>query len=530
MALMGVFILSIVYPPNLRVNSAASPAVDPEGCVPNVLVIFDQPFGKGFTALDDAGGCVVHVFPPRVVIGFLPDSRGVDSLPGASIYRDGVDEKFVSGMDPVTALVARVWNVNHTQPQETQFISPQAHPLAGDTRTVEVELQEQPQSVNGAPGYYNLSAFMAGRVAVGIILPESAGSGENWDAARMNQVVGEIQQGMNWWVGFNPGGSLQFVYDINLQIPTTVEPISLPSYQDNVWISQTLSYLGFTQSGWIDKSYAYLNSLRETKDADWAVLIFVVDSLKDADGMFSDYYFGYTYMGPPVIVMTYDNDNWGIGNMDSVTAHEFAHDFGAGDEYYTPGYATCSCRSVMGYLGIQNVNCEGGCHDGGGGCSKCVTVSCLMRTGGTSSGVCDVSRHQVGMRDSDGDGLLDPVDTFPAFTITSQPNDNGANPTVTYTGSVNDIPWTSPTGPSMTINTITSVQYSLDDGAWLPVPAVDGIYDEVDELFSLTIYGLGQGDHQIKLIAVNRWGNSTEWMDSFSVLEVETIFLPVLLR
>jgi len=70
---------------------------------------------------------------------------------------------------------------------------------------------------------------------------------------------------------------------------------------------------------------------------------------------------------------------------------------------------------------------------------------------------------------------------------------------VTYTGSAEDIPYTSPTGPEMTINTLVSFSYKLDDGAWVTIPAADGVFDEISEEFSLTLADLSTGAHTLTL-------------------------------
>ncbi len=74
-----------------------------------------------------------------------------------------------------------------------------------------------------APGYYDTSVYMLGDVAVGIILPESNGNGENWTTTEQDKVVSEIQDGLNWWK--TTGGdlaNLTFQYDIQLDVPTSL--------------------------------------------------------------------------------------------------------------------------------------------------------------------------------------------------------------------------------------------------------------------------------------------------------------------
>jgi len=364
---------------------------------------------------------------------------------------------------------------------------------------------------------------MAGKVAVGIILPESNGatdlSTENWSAARINTVISEIQAAMTWWNVQNPGGGLSFYYDIHTQVPTSYEPISRSSNEDERWMSQALSSLGYTNPGWSTQAYDYINAMRTNLGTDWCVLIFVVDSLNDADGKFTDGYFGYTY--GYTIVMTYDNDGWGIGNMDSVTAHEFAHNFGAADEYCSPGYACCYGSGQVGYLGIANANCEAGCDNNGNGvcdgndsgstncnnCPTCVQVSCLMRNGSVSSGLDTPTRHQVGMRDTDGDGIQDPIDTIPALTLTAYTPDPTSDNTPTWTGSITDIPWDSPTYSDVSINYITAVRYRVDGGAWADCAPGNGAFNETTETFSCTPAALPDGTHTIEVQATNRAGN-----------------------
>jgi len=50
-------------------------------------------------------------------------------------------------------------------------------------------------------------------------------------------------------------------------------------------------------------------------------------------------------------------------------------------------------------------------------------------------GLCPVSRGQIGWRDTDGDSVLDPLDTFPALTLTARPAESGYDSLLTYAGS-----------------------------------------------------------------------------------------------
>lgn len=482
---------------SLQVQGAVGAGAAQISCAVDAFLLVEGDWQVAVREIEQRGGCVRDIFPPDVLLGALP----LWSAPpaGVTVVRGPVTEGLLAGRSPLAQAAAALWNERRgaLQPFETSL---SGRPLTNDVLTLDVDLPEVPSEAHGLPGPYDLSEFMAGRVVVGIILPESNGGHEpqteNWDSTRMQTVINEITNAMNWWAVTNPAGALQFVYAVHQQVPTGYEPIQHGYPDDGLWMNETLTALGYPGTTWSLQAYDYLNAIRTQYGADWAVVAFVADSLNDADGMFPSGYFGYTYVNPPVVVMTYDNDGWGIGNMDSVMAHEFGHDFGAGDEYCSPGYACCACSGALGYLGIANENCSAGCDQNGNGqcdgndsgssncwgCTSCKLVSCLMRTGSTASGVCTVSQQQVGMRDSDGDGKLDPVDTLPGFAITQAPG-SWTGSTVRFVGSVEDQPYPSPNGNSMTINRLISLSYQLDGGSWTTIVPLDGVIDEVAEEF-----------------------------------------------
>jgi hypothetical protein len=548
------FLVSTV--PTPFAGMAASPgqpqAVEPEVpapafCDPNALILLSAAsspeMDQAIAALEKAGGCAGHIFPTGALIGRIPagKERLLSAESGiAGIFTGEVSEVTLQDLRLEAQIAANIWNSNYVHPALPSEPDPQApvpDPLVGDVRsdgTLPGEAGENPSP--DAPGTNQTSEFMVGNIAVGIILPESNGATdpqtENWDAARMTQVTNEIQAAMSWWNTQNPNGHLTFTYDIHTQVPTQYEPINRSSNDDGLWISETLTTLGYTGSTWSAKARNYLNAIRNANHTDWAIVVYVVDSLNDADEKFTDGYFGYTY--GYLVVMTYSNDGWGINNMDSVMAHEFAHDFGAGDEYCSPGYSCCYGGGQYGYLGIPNSNCAAGCDANSNGicdgndstpgsnchnCPTCVNTTCLMRQGGVSNGLDTVSKQQVGMRDTDGDGLLDPADTKPLVTLTTVPPDPASTSTVSYSGSADDIPYDSPNRTDVTINHIVSVQYQIDsDGNWRAATPDDGTFDETTEPWNFTTPSLADGLHTISIRATNRVGNISDLVtDSFTI-------------
>jgi hypothetical protein len=300
-----------------------------------------------------------------------------------------------------------------------------------------------------------------GSTTISLVFLESNGAidpnTENWSAGETSQVVSKCVGGMNWWASIYPyaAAPLSFTWENHYAVPTGYEPITRPSSYDSHWIADALTALGYpcSASTYWDALYDYLNDLRDAHGTDWAFVVFVVDSSNDADGCFTDGYFAYAYINGPSVVMTYDNDGWEIGNMDSVLAHEAGHIYGAGDEYCDPGYACCKASEDYGYLRIQNTNCG-------------LNPFCLMNDNEWL--VCTVTRQQLGWRDSDSDGIPDILDMPPAASLNSYSPDPTSDSTPTFTGSVgvgyfpNQNPWYH--GPDVTLNRIANVQYRIDGG------------------------------------------------------------------
>jgi hypothetical protein len=226
----------------------------------------------------------------------------------------------------------------------------------------------------GAPYPSQTSEFMTGSVLYSVVFVESSGgagncspadpSTENWDASRQAQVLSEISTGLGFWRG-KPNGpvltDLTFDPDLWGVQPTSCEPITRPAKPGDQpkWIADVLTAMGWaaTPANYMNVARSFVDSRRETLNKDWGFLIFVVDSLADADGQFSNGKFAYAYLNGPFMVMSYKNGGWGINQMNLVTAHETGHIFGAYDEYQASG---CLPSSTWGYLGEPNTSCNNG--------------------------------------------------------------------------------------------------------------------------------------------------------------------------
>lgn len=375
------------------------------------------------------------------------------------------------------------------------------------------------------------AAFAAGRVAVAVVFVESDGSvdrsTENWsrpDPAnpgnRRANVLAKVRSALAWWNDRSPDGSLEAFLPAAGQYGaprtgyTRSEPISRPVSQFNKdyrlsdagWRWEIMGRLGYAHDRIDDRPLperAYAAKVRRKTGADWAFVLYVVDSLRDADGMFRDGAVAYTAdLYGPYMVLTYDNDGYRFRHFDAVLAHEMGHVFGALDEYAPPrpGYPSTG-DLTSGYLGVRNRNAVKG---------GTTHLPCLMRGSQATvdafalGDLCPSSVGQSGLRDSDADTHPNVVDTRPRFDSAAPVvASSGA---LTVTGTVREKPWprgTSsvgiPFGHDISIFMPHALQFRIDGGEWLPLVAVDGRFDEPVEKWKLTTAPLAAGDHKLEV-------------------------------
>ncbi len=471
-------------------------------------------------AIELAGGRVIHIFPSAALIAEVPPEA---SLPPdvLAVHRQEVNQATLATLSDETRRAAQAWNGLLTARSPANVTPGQdalAAALVGDAMIPPPAEGIQTLSNDTTPGYTETSEYFIGRVAVGIVLPESDGrvdsSTEDWTEAERALVLSEITAALDWWAALEPNAHLTFVYDDGTAAPisTGYEPISRPYSDQSLWIAEVMATKGYTNSSYFDQVRNYNNDLRDTYDTDWAFTIFVVDSSNDSDNRFSDGYFAYAYLGGPFAVMTYGNDGYGPQNMDAVAAHEIGHIFLALDQYYA---ARQPCTRQSGYLGVENQNSEYG---------DCASDEPSIMRGQTwpytDRHIDEYARGQIGWRDSDGDGILDPVDT--TLSVTSSDYVTGVTQSniLTFTGSVQDDPYPSPLRRSVIINTITQVQYRIAGGEWMDAQPTDGAFDTRAEEFTFTTPPRPTGELDIDLRVLDSAGNElTQTVTTVSVVD-----------
>jgi hypothetical protein len=373
-------------------------------------------------------------------------------------------------------------------------------PLTGDALRAPVPQQTHATRGSNTPTRYQPSAFMAGHVAVQVIFVESDGtiepSGEDWTTNQINAVTEQITAALNWWQDRLPDARLRF--DLSTRVVASgYEPVTHGLEGEHLWIGDVLSRMGYSGRDYFEQAYAADDALRRARGADWATTLFVANSANDADGRFADGLFGYAYVNGPFMVLTSDAGPYGTSKMAAVVTHEMGHIFGALDQYAS---AATPCTEQSGYLNVANTNSQ---YNNCGTHNPSIMMDALPAY--ENRQIDETALGQLGYRDSDGDHIIDPMDTTPDLQITwSQAG--SARPVVS--GQAVDQPLLPARQSPVTINHIDHVEYRVNGGAWMLLPAADGSYNSASESISATL-PLYDGQYAVELRAVNSIGNAS---------------------
>lgn len=458
-------------------------------------------------------GEVPQAYPPNAFLATLNPQveLALRQHPAvADIHRGVVDPASLSALGGQAETAAHIWNtVFQGVPDPIVGPVPLGEPptLEGPDFLIPPPQPPGVRTVPGAPSSTQTTEFMAGTVAYSVVFVESSGgtgncsppdsSTEDWSAGRRTTVLSEISAGLAFWTARSSRPSpLTFMLDDWGTRLTSCEPITRsaggPTSDEPKWVADVLKAMGrsgATPANYFSEARAFAHARRTALGADWGFVIFVVDSLNDADGEFSNGSFAYAYLSGPFMVMTYDNNGWQISLMDLVTAHETGHIFGALDEYAVSG---CSTADSWGYLNVANASCNNGGNTG--------DLSIMGEALEQQNPAVDVStsaRGAIGWRNPVG-AVVDVVRTA-TVSLTPYTPDPTSDDTPTYSASAGNTAYT-PGGcntiggfcyrwPSaVTISKVAGAEWNLDGGAFTSAGVVpsDGTFDEESEPYTFT--------------------------------------------
>lgn len=346
---------------------------------------------------------------------------------------------------------------------------------------------------------YDTGEFMLGRVAVTPVLLESNGqidpSTEDWTPAEIEQVLGNVRTGMQWWVdtleGLSTVHTLEFVIDDTFAITpveTPYEPItrqsnSYPLYVGQFLIDQGYDGLSLTLD---DAMRDFNNSQREKLNTDWSFTIFIVDSSADADGMFDptgDFRQAFAFAGGLFFVTPSTRPA-------STYAHETGHMFWARDEYPNSG----SYNDRRGYYNTQNTNAIDDAPPGFQQEPSIMSSGLLLQQAYNNNVSAASTLAQIGWQDSNGNGIFDVLDIPLKLNLTTVYD--AESQVLRMRGFASAVPLinrnSSGLQSDITLNKVSRIEYRIDGGSWQSAltPAAQAVDISLDLDLSVQLAGI----------------------------------------
>lgn len=325
----------------------------------------------------DLGGRVVHAFSPHVLLGVPPPQMVEETLLGFDSAAEELSQNERFGLD--------AWMLQRSP----EFVEEMRHrPLDSvswnDVTPPDLSPPMEPpdDDVLFAAAMPDTSAYLIGSVAVGVVFVDGPEATLQFTEAERTYVNAKVQTGLGWLATQEPRANVSWVYDYQeIAISEAVDRKRFGTEAlESLWRDPVLTAMGFGTGP--DGVLAYVQSIMKEHETRWGYCVF-----------FTKYpVYHFAYARKPWIVMRYDNDGWGIENIDRVLAHETGHIFGCPDEYT----GKCSCDTRHGYLNEKNGNCRP--------CAE-TFVKCIMERNDYE--MCAFTRVHLGWRDSDNDGVLD---------------------------------------------------------------------------------------------------------------------------
>ncbi|MFH1679740.1 MAG: hypothetical protein ABIH26_03745 [Candidatus Eisenbacteria bacterium] len=470
-----------------------------------------------------------HVYPPDILIGDVPKNLETD-LRGdrrvRALFRKPADLGSCAD-DPRLVRIASSWNRERAfgpPPEGAEALpalpSLALPPYSPPEHAKNHEGKDGPLAAYGrahGAGYYQTSEIFMGRIAVGVILPDSPGA--VYEEHEIEAVLDAVRGAMDFWVREISYVGVQFHYDIRSHVSCSKDFIaSQPRYLDAEWIGEILANIGYEGSGGdaAELIYPYVNDLRTEFGAEWGICFFIPKVPS-----FNANYLTYGKTGGPYSVLPAGSqrqgNRWVAGKawLSHLVIRETARLFWALNEY-RQGDGALYCNNRSGYLGTLNLNSRNQDHM----CLGAPIVPCCMDT--TDAVVCRHTLAHMGLKNSDRDDIPDVFDTTPLIelepfsdTITTVcPTISGrarVDPLHNYAGNG--------TRNSITFNTVEHIDYRIDQARdslgqelWIRADPPEGWGDSTSVGFAFVPDSLLAGKHRVTVRAVNTAGNASDYL------------------
>ena len=397
------------------------------------------------------GGRVAIVLPPQAIMGWIApdvDSRILGRLGIRSIHRSPIASPPSGFTDRNTQTAINSFNdiasgrsARRRARESRQSTGPEAGrpgmidcalpspPINKDEFIRNLRLLGAEQSVMGlqstvTPQFASNSDVMDGTIAVAVFLVESNGAIDpniySWSQADQDVARAQVIDGLNWWVeqsrAFNLARPLQFTpifFDASspaCQIP--YEPVIRPGTDALAWVNHIMGNLGATGGNVFERVAAFDRVIRDQNRANWAYSIFIAYNPSPARTSFSDGRASWAYIGGPHVVSLFRSFGWSLSR---IASHETGHIFYACDEYFQPGYQTCSCTCAPE---VRPAALNGNCQDIS--CTRAST-ECVMRL--NEQALCPFTVAQIGWTSA----VPKPAPTAPSGLVASAASPNQVN-------------------------------------------------------------------------------------------------------
>jgi len=472
--------------------------------------------------LTSIGGQALHTHGKRLIVGRAPE--GSDLVLRAA----GVSQHFAGAVSP-----RELPNLGASEARFVRVFSSRYYPdttPAGElVRPTRLEREEgvpfesapevvskvRGSSVEGKgtgepqnPEDTVWTPYAAGSVVVSIILPESNGVGEpsteDWNEDLIVETYTKVQAALEAIARHEPNSRMRFI--IHTESAPRVGALegtvdvdyeygkharggeALGKIYAQIY-SAALGRPVTEGDSWLAQQ-EYLQGLKRRYDADGAFMVFVA-----ANPNYTAGFRAYASLNGPLTAL---DSGYGF----EVFMHEFGHIFGAHDEYCPDQCIPPS--APIGYLGVVNANAEfragsgGGIRGGRGESQPSLMMANIV------NGVNGYARGAFGWVDSDGDGLLEVLDTVPESTLRTV-IEGGE---IRLRGSVRDVPATSAGATPYSVNRISALhvrKQGASDDSWVRLPL--GERTRGREAVDLSLGLPRSGRYALEVRAENSVGN-----------------------